>query len=134
MIVVDTNIITYFYLPTPYSERAERLFEQDSQWCAPSLWRSEFRNVLALYLRKELITLEEAFEILENAELMMEDHEFYLTSRHILTLVDSSSCSAYDCEFVALAEQLNLKLVTEDQKILFEFGDRAINIDTFLKK
>lgn len=61
MIVVDTNIITYLYLPTEYTALAERLLEQDPDWIAPSLWRSELRNVLAHYLRKRLLTFDKAF-------------------------------------------------------------------------
>ncbi len=132
MIVVDTNILSYFFLETVYSEKAIALFKHESIWYAPYLWKNEFRNVLALYLRKELITLENAFIIMEKAELLMEGNEFYTTSRHILTLVNESKCSAYDCEFVALAQQLNVKLITEDKKVISEFKDIAVNIDTFL--
>ena len=57
MIVVDTNIIAYLYLPTDLTGQAERLLESDPEWAVPVLWRSEFRNVLALYLRKGLISL-----------------------------------------------------------------------------
>ncbi|XSG85105.1 MAG: hypothetical protein ACPW60_15475 [Methylohalobius sp. ZOD2] len=52
MIAVDTNVIAYFYLPTEYTPLAEKLLMQEPVWAAPTLWRSEFRNVLALYLRK----------------------------------------------------------------------------------
>ena len=134
MIVVDTNIISYFYLPTVYSDKVDLLFQYDSDWCAPNLWRSEFRNVLTLYLRKGLIGIEDALIAQERAELLMEGNEFYITSRHILTLVTESRCSAYDCEFVALAQQLNVKLITEDKKIISEFKEIAMNIDTFLSQ
>ena len=50
MIVADTNIISYLFLPTTYSEQVSRLYRVDPDWVAPDLWRSEFRNVLALYL------------------------------------------------------------------------------------
>jgi len=68
MIVVDTNIISYFYLTSEFSELAEQLYIKESTWSAPILWRSEFRNVLAFYIRKELITLSDAIEIFESAE------------------------------------------------------------------
>ena len=131
-IVVDTNIISYFYLNTHYTEIAEALFQRVSGWCAPHLWRSEFRNVLALYLRKGLISIDDTFTAMEGAESLMEGNEFYISSRHILTLVDESRCSAYDCEYVALAQQLNVKLVTEDKQIILNFPETAVNIDTFL--
>lgn len=54
MIVADTNIISYLLLPTTYSESVDAVFKLDSKWVAPLLWKSEFRNVLALYLRKKL--------------------------------------------------------------------------------
>ncbi len=105
-----------------------------SGWCAPYLWRSEFRNVLALYLRKGLISIEDTFAAMENAELLMEGNEFYITSRQILTLVNESRCSPYDCEFVALAQQLNVKFVTEDKKIISDFQETAVDIDSFLSQ
>jgi predicted nucleic acid-binding protein len=132
MIVADINIISYLFLPTGYSEKASLLYRQDAEWAAPSLWRSEFRNVLALYLRQQILTLAEALAIQEEAEALMADHEFTVTSVQVLTLTDSSHCSAYDCEFVALAKQLSVKLVTEDKKILREFPEVALSLDGFL--
>ena len=133
MIVADTNIISYLFLPTTYSERASQLYAKEADWVAPSLWRSEFRNVLALYLRQQIITLAEALALQEEAEALMRDHEFSVTSLQVLTLAHNSGCSAYDCEFVSLAKQLNVKLVTQDKKILREFTETAISLDNFLK-
>lgn len=132
MIVADTNIISYLFLPTVYSERASQLYKIEPQWAAPSLWRSEFRNVLALYLRQKIVTLVEALVLQDEAEALMTDQEFTVTSLQVLTLTDSSTCSAYDCEFVALAKQLSVKLVTQDKKILREFPDVAVSLDNYL--
>jgi predicted nucleic acid-binding protein len=132
MIVADTNIISYLFLPSVYSERASQLYKNEAEWATPSLWRSEFRNVLALYLRQNIITLAEALMIQEEAEALMTDQEFTVTSIQVLTLTHRSSCSAYDCEFVALAKQLDIKLVTQDKKILREFSDVAVSLDDFL--
>ena len=35
MIVVDTNVIVYLYLPTEFTEQAEQLLEQEPVWAAP---------------------------------------------------------------------------------------------------
>ncbi|MGZ5055902.1 MAG: type II toxin-antitoxin system VapC family toxin [Methylobacter sp.] len=131
MIVADTNIISYLFLPTVYSKKASRLYQTDADWAAPGLWRSEFRNVLALYLRQQIITLSEALLIQEEAEALMAEREFTVTSVQVLALTDSGSCSAYDCEFVALAKQLDVKLVTQDKKILREFPDVAVSLNDF---
>lgn len=131
MSIAGNNYRSHLFLPTIYSEKAGRLYLKDAEWAAPGLWRSEFRNVLALYLRQQIITFSQALAIQEEAEALMADREFAMTSTPVLTLAHNSGCSAYDCEFVALAKQLNIKLVTEDKKILREFPEIAYSLDCF---
>ena len=134
MIVADTSIISYLLLPTTYTESADALYKIDSGWTAPTLWKSEFRNVLALYLRKNIITLDKALQLQEAAETIMAQNEFDVTSSQVLALVNESNCSSYDCEFVALANHLNTQLVTQDKKVLREFPSTAISIKDFLTR
>ena len=103
MIVVDTNIISYFYLNSEYSSYAEQVFKKDPTWSAPLLWRSEFRNVLSFYVRKEIISLQDAIQIFEAAESLLQQNEYEINSIQVLKLSQKSGCSAYDCEFVNLA-------------------------------
>ena len=126
MIVVDSNVLAYLYLPGEYSTAAEALLEQDSDWAAPILWRSEFRNILAGYLRRKAITFEQAISLQREAESLLEGAEFELESLAVLELVRDSDCSAYDCEFIALAMKLDTKLITMDKKLLRAFPKRAI--------
>jgi predicted nucleic acid-binding protein len=133
MIVVDTNIISYFYIYGEYSDFAEKAFKKDSHWAAPLLWRSEFRNVAARYLRKKLISLADALEIVEEAELLMKGNEYSVSSFHTLQLVDQSECSAYDCEFVALARDLKIRLITMDKKILENFPTTTLRLGHFIE-
>jgi predicted nucleic acid-binding protein len=132
VIVVDTNLLVYFYIRSEHSERAEKAFLKDSDWAAPLLWRSEFLNVLTACLRKGTIDLEVAIEIAGEAELLMEGGEFSVGSLDVLKLVAESRCSAYDCEFVALARELNIPLVTTDKQILADFPDEARSLEEFV--
>lgn len=132
MIVVDTNILAYLYLPSEFSQQAEQLLEREPHWMAPLLWRSELRNVLALYLRRELLTLDQAYAVQTEAEALLADAEYEVPSLDVLKLVQESECSAYDCEFVALAKRFNAKLVTADKKILKEFPAIAISLPVAL--
>ena len=125
MIVVDTNILAYLYLPAEHTQKAEALLANDPDWIVPTLWRSEFRNVLALYLRKNLLTFEHALAIQDEAESLLQDNEFVVTSFDVLQLVQNSECSAYDCEFVSLAQNMNVPLITMDKKILKNFPNTA---------
>lgn len=126
MIVVDTNVLAYLYLPTDFTQQAEALLEQDSEWAAPVLWRSEMRNILAGYMRRKLLTFEEARSIQAEAESMLAGSEHEVASQRVLELVRDSHCSAYDCEFVALALHLGVRLVTMDAKLLKAFPKQAV--------
>jgi len=128
MIVVDSNVLAYLYLPGEYTAAAEALLERDSDWAAPILWRSEFRNILAGYMRRKAITFEQANSLQREAESLLEGAEFEVESLAVLELVRDSDCSAYDCEFVALAMKLGTKLVTMDKKLLRTFPKRAISL------
>jgi len=121
MIVVDTNVLAYLWLPGKRTRAAESLLKKDPDWNAPLLWRSEFRSVLAGYLRRGHVSLETALQIVEGAEGQMHGREFSVPSPQVLARVEESECSAYDCEFVVLADELRVSLVTSDEKLVKSF-------------
>ena len=128
MIVVDTNILAYLYLPGEHTSSAEKLLARTDAWAVPVLWRSEFRNILAGCLRRNTLSFEHAIALQLEAESLMAGNEYEVDSRKVLELVRDSNCSAYDCEFVALAQSLNTHIVTADKKILQAFPDTAISL------
>ena len=132
MIVVDTNLIAYLFLTSDRSAHAEQILRSDADWAAPLLWRSELRNVLSLYLRKQLLALADAQVIMSEALRLMHGREYEVNSEQILNLAASSTCSAYDCEFVALASDLGVPLVTVDRQLLQQFPRVAISPEQFL--
>jgi predicted nucleic acid-binding protein len=129
MIVVDTNVIAYLLLPGEWTQSAEALLEHDSRWVAPSLWRSEFRNILAGYLRRGTLTYDQTLAVQLTAEEILDGNEMSVESRSVLQLVRDSRCSAYDCEFVALAQQLTVTLYTMDSTVLAAFPDTARSLE-----
>ena len=128
MIVVDTNIIAYLYLPNDYSDMAEELLVKNPDWNAPILWRSELRNVLTHYLRKKILSFDQLYAIQTEAEKLLAGKEYQIDSYSVLREVEISNNSAYDCEFIVLAKRLNTKLVTMDKKVLTSYPDIAINL------
>ncbi len=129
MIVVDTNVIAYLFLPGERSAQVEQLLRRQPQWAAPVLWRSEFCNILALYLRKGLLSRQGAHSIMDQALLLLNGREFAVSPAQVLDLCAASGCSAYDCEFVALARDLAIPLVTVDREILRCFPETAVAPD-----
>ena len=126
MIVVDSNVLLYLHIPSEHTARAEALLKRDPAWAAPLLWRSEFRNTLAGFLRRKTLTFDQVCTVQAEAESLMQGSEFEVDSRSVLELVRDSDCSAYDCEFIALAVKLGTKLVTMDKKLLHAFPKRAL--------
>jgi len=131
VIIADTNLIVYFIVRGENTAQAEAVYRKDPTWSAPRLWRSEFRNVLALYLGRKLIGMEEALETMEKAERLMGGQEFEVDSSRVLRLAATSGCSAYDCEFVVLAQDLGVPLVTSDRALIAKFKPAVVSMRTF---
>ena len=134
MIVADNSVLVYFWLPSDFAELAEAAKELDGVWAAPVLWRAEFRNVLAGYLRKKLLTEAEANTAYLNVQKDLGAHEFTVPTERIIKLVLASDCTAYDCEYVALAQDLGVPLVTTDKQVLRAFPKTAVSLEKFVKK
>lgn len=131
MIVADTNLLVYLLVPGARSAQAEAALARDPTWVAPLLWRSEFRNVLVGYVRRRTLSLDAALRMVYEAENRMAGREFAVASGPVLTLATHSGCSAYDSEFVALAQDLRIRLVTTDQQVVAAFPSTAVALDEF---
>lgn len=132
MIVVDSNIIAQFWLSADQSELCDEIFRKDPVWVSPISWKGEFRTAVSLCLKKKLIEFAEAIRVMERAEGQMFDREFIVNSVQVLSLADRSACSAGDCEYVALAKELNTRFITMDKQVLKEFPELALSPDEFL--
>ena len=134
MIVTDANQLIYLYVRAgSLSDRADAVYRRDSDWAVPYLWRSEVRNALARMIRDSKVTLGDACTVLANAENLLQNHEYLVASPDVLDLAVKSGCTAYDCEYVALAAALEVPLVTEDREVLRAFPARAVSPERFIK-
>ena len=131
MIVVDTNVISYLFIQGDYTNYSEKVLRKDPEWIAPVLWRSEFRNVLSLYLRKHLLSIEELLQTMREAEELMKGGEFDVNSSQGLRLAGVSHCSAYDCEFITLAQDMQVPLITLDNNLLAKFPNETISLEIY---
>ncbi|MGD0207628.1 MAG: type II toxin-antitoxin system VapC family toxin [Verrucomicrobiota bacterium] len=134
MIVTDTNLIAYFAVRDANSELADAIFETDPVWVAPLLWRSELRSTLTKYIRYAGMSLEAALVALRSAEEAIGGREYSVSSERILELAVQTGCTAYDCEYVVLARELDVSLVTADKQILRVFPKTAVSLEKFAKK
>ena len=60
--------------------------------------------------------------------------EFAPDLRLVLNLVSLSACAAYDCEFVAVASERGMPLVSADQQLPRAFPAIAISLAEFVDR
>ena len=132
MIVADSNLIAYLFIDGDNTATAVGVMNRDPEWAAPVLWRSEFRNIIATYLRRDEFVVQYGITLIEQAEKLMAGNEHIVQSSRVLQLAADSGCTAYDCEFVAVAEHLGVPLITFDHAILNAFPQVAMDPARFL--
>jgi len=131
LIVVDTNLVAALLLDTEATPTAERIHLRDPEWAVPPLWRSELRSVLVQQVRARALTLAAAESGMELAVELLASLQQDVMSQQVLRLAVASGCSAYDCEFVALAQLLEVDLVTFDRALLRQFPETAVSPEEF---
>lgn len=131
MIAVDANVIAYLWIRGPRTAAAERVLEKDADWIAPALWRSEIRSVAAGHLRAGDLTLDACLAIIGGAEAQMRGREFDVPTEAVMDLVARSQASAYDCEYVALAMDMGVRLVSNDLALGREFPGTVVGMKEF---
>jgi predicted nucleic acid-binding protein len=102
VIVVDTDVISYFWRQADRPVTARSVRERDPASHAPRLGRSEFRNVLSLHVAHRGLLRTDAQQIAETVEADMGDATHDVSSADVLRLADEADHPTYDCEYVAL--------------------------------
>lgn len=133
MIIADTSLIACLAIRNESAELAGAVCEADPVWAAPVLWRSEFRHALVKYVQSAGMSLDEARRALQLAEEIVGGREYQVSSERVLELAARSKCTGYDCEYVALAQDLGVPLVTADRQILKAFPKTAVSLEKFAK-
>lgn len=132
MIVVDTNIIAYLFIKGERTEQARQLYAQDPDWTTTPLWQHEFLNVLATMVKQGNRTVADALHLWHQAQALMLNQEKTITLSEALILATTHGISAYDAQYLTLAERLNCVLITEDKRLVQKFPDSAMTIQAFL--
>jgi predicted nucleic acid-binding protein len=86
-----------------------------------------------MFMRQRELPVEDAIETTEDAQGHMTGREYSVVSHRVLHLAVRSGCTAYDCEFVALAQDLGASLVTTDRAILRAFPSVAVSLAAFAR-
>jgi predicted nucleic acid-binding protein len=134
VIVVDANVLVALIMGGERAPAARRALASDPDWAAPVLWRSELRNALLQYVRRAGMSQGDGVLAFVDAEAIIGDNEFDVDTPTVLSLAASSGCSAYDCEYVALARHFGVPLVTTDRALVKAFPGIAVSLEAFTRR
>lgn len=118
MIVADCTVIVRLILATDDPVPAEMLRIREADWCAPALWQAEFASVLRKYERAGLLSAAGCNECSKRALELFAQSTHHVSIARVLDTARRTGCSSYDSYYIALAEDLNLKLYTYDTEVL----------------
>jgi predicted nucleic acid-binding protein len=132
--VVDANVALKLFFEQPGSDRAEALFallesRPRTRFYVPDFFYAECVSALTLYARQAKVPLQEirqdltemlalSLQALSTAELAVDALD--ITLKHAI--------SGYDAFYVALAQRLNLPLVTADEKLARTLRNKPFQI------
>jgi len=117
MLLVDTNIVAYLLIDGDYTDGAQQLRLRDSDWRSEAFLLVEFTNVLASSIARKRMTLSLAEDFLAKAAALFDGKLGRLPHASVLAIAARYRVSAYDGRFLALADRLGSRLVTEDARL-----------------
>ena len=132
MIVADTNLVAYLLIEGDRTPIARQVYTRDPDWRLPPLWRSEFLNVLATSVRAGVLTHEQAQGAWSAGKRRFADAEVEPGGEAVLAAALKRGISAYDAQFVVVAERLSARLVTSDRRLTAACPERAVSPADFL--
>ena len=139
MIVADVNLLAYLHIPSPpFTPKALRAYRKDPAWFVPPLWRSEFRNILATYIRSkgpqfDAYNLAWAKRTMRTADDTIGQRVLPVEDDDVLEVSARYGIAAYDAEYAVLADALGVFAVTADQAFAASGHPRVIDLDRFLE-
>jgi len=128
MVIVDTGPLAFLLLPGDMTDLAQRAYLKDPAWASAPIWRSEFRNLVVRYVREGWITEASAKQVLAAAEEKMHPRQYNIEAEAVLELAVQTGLSAYQCEYLALARELNAPLVTTQDELVKAAPKIAISL------
>jgi predicted nucleic acid-binding protein len=98
----------------------------------PRLWRAEYLNVLYLAVKTRGLDRGSALRAWRAGRELVGENEAEVSETSVLETAIHYSITAYDAQFVVLAEDLGIPLVTADRGLVKACPDVAVTYGGFL--
>jgi predicted nucleic acid-binding protein len=134
MVVVDVNVLAYSLIAGERTGEAIEVQRADPDWRLPPVWRHEFANVLVTYVRQGGMAERRAGELYEAAVASYGPREIAPDPGAVIRIAIGKRLSAYDAQYVALAQELDVSCVTEDGGVQRAVPACACSMRDFIRK
>lgn len=134
MIVADVNTVAYLLIRGDKTALAQQMLRKDPEWFMPVLWQHEFLNVLATFVRHGGGKIGDAEQIWQTAVRLFRPREREVNAFDALRLAGQHNISAYDAQYIVLAQALGVICVTEDPKLASKFPTLTQSMQKFLDR
>lgn len=116
MVVIDTNVLAYLLIEGDGTAQAQTLYARDPDWRSEAFLLVEFSNLLATCVRTGRMDGGAARGLIASAERTLAA-TVNLPHGRVLEMAMEHRVSAYDARFLAAAQAMGARLVTEDTKL-----------------
>ena len=117
MLLVDTNVVAYLLIHGHHTAAAQQLSTRDSDWRSEAFLLVEFTNILASSIARKRMTVPLARDFLAKTAALFDGKLGRVTHEAALAAAIRFKVTAYDARFLALAQQVGARLITEDAKL-----------------
>ena len=124
------NLLAYPLIEGEFTAAAEQAYRRDRRWVAPRAHRFELLNILATNVRAGVVSVAQA-EVAWLRVFRLVSTSCDAAPMDVLRLSVQAQTATYDCEYVALAGERRLRVVTNDGGMLRRFPDVAVSIVDF---
>jgi predicted nucleic acid-binding protein len=123
-VIVDASVVVKWFSPEPLSDVARELIERTEPLLAPDLIVAEFASAMWLKARRNQIDPSDASQAIAAVaeQRGLQHHASVPLVQRAYELGLELNHSPYDCIYLALAESLDMLLVTADQRFALVAG------------
>jgi hypothetical protein len=125
VIVVDATVVAHLLFGGACERQARALLVRDSDWVAPRVWRTAFRELLVVYRSHRGLALTDALQLAADAERVLRGADYEVELARVLAVAERTGRCALDCEHAALARELGVTYVTADRDLAVAMGEGA---------
>lgn len=134
MIVADANLIIYRHVQGPLTKLADEAWANDDDWRSAVQWRCEMTSAVVKMIRGGVLEESAAIIAMADAGRDLAERESVIPQDQAMQVALRYGISAYDAQYIALAEILGVTCVTADAALARKTPGVSVLLAQFVKE